>query len=1154
METWPYSLKVTLQILLSSRFPMQILWGPDYLQFYNDAYIPIAGNKHPAGIGQRAEDCWQEVWDFSGALLEQVRTTGEATWSEDQPLVLNRNGQAEEGYFTFSYTPIWDEQGQVGGIFIAVNETTQKILGERRERTLRAAAQAVSENLENVLTSISDEFMMFDSNWCFTYVNDRAVAALQRSRSELLGQPIWAVLPKAIAASFYAQLHRAVEAQTATSFELFSAGEGRWLENRVYPFASGVSLLRVDITDRKHLEQALQSSQEQLNSLLNTAPASIARCRFFANRTYVLDYRSVGCEALTGYTLAELTPELWAARTFAADWAANADAMFDAVFEQRPITVEYRFRHKDGSVRWISDSLTARRDEAQDCWMVTMVGIDITARKQAEEALRSSEAHLAMAQRVAQFGSWEFYPDSQQSVWSRAMFDQFGYDPTQAEPSYDELMERIYPEDRPTVEQFVKRAIVERQPFAFDLRVILPDGALRYMHSRCEPVVEGQGVIRLMGTCLDITERKQIEMVLQESQARLQLALQGANCGTWDYDLISQDLVWSDRCKAMYGLAPDTAMGFDVFAQAIHPDDRDRVQQAVADAIAHRLDYDVQMRTLWPDGTIRWVRSIGRVYDNDQGQPHRMAGVALDISALKQAEIALRESEERYRVLAEAMPQMVWMADRSGVQYWNQRWYDYTGISQDAAAGTGGTQLVHPDEQERTMELWQRALEEGVGFDIEQRIRRHDGVYRWFLNRGLPVQDGSGEVTRWVGTITDVDDQKQLETQRLRLLEQERLARAAAENANRTKDEFLAVLSHELRSPLNPILGWAGLLRTGKLNPSKTDYALETIERNAKLQAQLIDDLLDVSRILRGKLVLNSMPVALTAVIQDALETVRAIGETKGIQFDIHLDGAPHQVLGDPNRLKQVVWNLLSNAVKFTPQDGRVSVHLGYVNGWAEIRVSDTGKGIAAEFLPHVFDRFRQADSTTTRDFGGLGLGLAIAYQIVEMHSGTIQAASPGDGRGATFTVRFPTVVDAIESPGLAHPPVTPGNLQNIHVLIVEDDPDSRDLITTTLQQFGAKVTALASAAAAIEALSQMQPDVLVSDIGMPGMDGYMLMQQVRAVTHTQQIPAIALTSYTSEIDQQKVLAAGFQKHLPKPMEPAQLVETIAALVQYRSP
>ena len=1154
IEGWSQSLKVALQLLLSSRFPMQILWGSDYIQFYNDAYIPIAGNKHPTGIGQRGADCWREVWDFAGPMLDRVMATGEATWSEDQPLVLNRNGQPEEGYFTFSYTPIWNEANQVGGIFIAINETTPKILGERRERALRTEAQTMAKSLEHVLTSISDEFMMLDANWCFTYVNDRAVAALHTPRQALLGRSIWQVFPQLVGTPFYQRLHWAVEAQTVTSFELFDADAGRWLENRVYPFGDGVSLLRVDISDRKRLEQALHASQEQLDSLLNTAPASIARCRFFADRTYVLDYRSVGCEALTGYSLAELTPELWAARTFAEDWAANADALFEAVFEQRPITVEYRFLHRDGTVRWIADSLTSRRDEAQNCWIVTMVGIDITARRQAEEALRRSEAHLALAQKMARFGSWEFYPSGQQSVWSEAIFEQFGYDPSQTEPSYGDLMQRIHPDDRQMVEQFAERAIVDHQPYALDLRVVLADGAQRYLHLRCEPVLDAQGqFVKLMGTCLDITDRKQIEMVLQESQTRLQLALQGANCGTWDYDLTNQDLVWSERCKAMFGLDSTTPMSFEVFTRAIHPDDRDRVQRAVDEAIAHRQDYDVEMRTLWPDGTVRWVRSIGRVYRNRRGQPMRMAGVALDISRLKQAETALRESEERYRVLAEAMPQMVWMADRTGVQYWNQRWYDYTGISSGTALGTAGAQTVHPDEQEQALVLWQQALETGGGFELEQRIRRHDGVYRWFINRGLPVADSRGQVTRWVGTITDIDDKKQLEDQRARLLDQERVAREAAETANRIKDEFLAVLSHELRSPLNPILGWARLLRTTQLSAAKTEYALETIERNARQQSQLIDDLLDVSRILRGKLILNSLPTSLTAVVHDALETVRSVSETKGVQLQTELDSAPFKVLGDPNRLKQVVWNLLSNAVKFTPAGGRVSVRLDYVESWAEIQISDTGKGIDPAFLPHVFDRFRQADSTTTRDFGGLGLGLAIAHQIVDMHSGTIQADSPGEGQGANFTVRLPVMLTAVEEPLPTAQLTGSQDLIDIHVMIVEDDADNRHLITSTLQQFGAQVTAASSALDAIAAIASVQPDILVSDIGMPGMDGYTLMQTIRAMSHIGQIPAIALTAYTTETDQKKVFSAGFQKYLPKPMEVNQLVEAILALVQNKA-
>jgi signal transduction histidine kinase/CheY-like chemotaxis protein len=375
-------------------------------------------------------------------------------------------------------------------------------------------------------------------------------------------------------------------------------------------------------------------------------------------------------------------------------------------------------------------------------------------------------------------------------------------------------------------------------------------------------------------------------------------------------------------------------------------------------------------------------------------------------------------------------------------------------------------------------------------------------------------------------------------------------AQESAEKANHLKDQFLAVLSHELRSPLNPILGWAKLMLSRELDRTTTERALEAIERNARLQAQMIDDLLDVSRILRDKLVLDLAPAHLIPIIEGALETVHSTAGAKDIHIQTQLDNAPLQVLADSNRLKQVIWNLLSNAVKFTPQGGKITVQLDYVDSLAQLQVADTGKGIAADFLPQVFDHFRQADSTTTRVFGGLGLGLAIAKQIVDMHGGTIQATSPGEGQGATFIVRLPLTAHQLRPVQTNNLFTTDEELKNIHVLVVEDDADNRQMIAFTLKLYGATVTTVSSALAAIDTLSQCKPDVLLSDIGMSEMDGYMLMQQIRRVTQTSNIPAIALTAYVSEADQQQAFAAGFQEHLPKPMEPAKLVSTILKVVK----
>ncbi|WP_445251627.1 PAS domain-containing protein [Microcoleus sp. LAD1_D1] len=414
-----------------------------------------------------------------------------------------------------------------------------------------------------------------------------------------------------------------------------------------------------------------------------------------------------------------------------------------------------------------------------------------------------------------------------------------------------------------------------------------------------------------------------------------------------------------------------------------------------------------------------------------------------------------------------------------------------------------------------------------------------------------PVRNTTGQVTQLLAISRDITKQKQAETELERMLAQEQAAREAADRANQIKDEFLAVLSHELRSPLNPILGWSKLLQQGRLNAAKTTTALETIERNARLQVQLIDDLLDISRILRGKLLLTVLPVDLSNVISEALETVRLGAEAKAIQIYTKILPSVGIVMGDAGRLQQVIWNLLSNAVKFTPHQGQVAVTLAVDETHAEIQVTDTGKGIRSDFLPYVFEHFRQEDGAITRKFGGLGLGLAIVQQIVELHGGTVAVDSPGEGQGATFTVRIPLAPRFHELPAIEPPSDSTGDLSGIHILVVDDEVDSREFVAFVLEQAGAIVTNVASGIEALQAFSQAVPDIIVSDIGMPEMDGYMLMRQIRSLPLEQcgQIPAIALTAYAGEMDRQQAIAAGFQRHLAKPIDPDAVVAIVTELV-----
>ena len=440
-------------------------------------------------------------------------------------------------------------------------------------------------------------------------------------------------------------------------------------------------------------------------------------------------------------------------------------------------------------------------------------------------------------------------------------------------------------------------------------------------------------------------------------------------------------------------------------------------------------------------------------------------------------------------------------------------------------------------------------------------------TYQTYLKNIESSQAHATEAERHVEELNHyINELKRAEEERDRLLVREQQARAEAEAASRIKDEFLSTLSHELRTPLTSILGWANLLNAGKLDTPTRAQALETIERNAQIQKRLIDDLLDVSRIISGKLRLDVRPIDLGSVIMDAIDVVRPAADAKGILITSRCDERLGPVSGDHARLQQVVWNLLFNAVKFTPEGGRVNIRLERDGSRARVVVSDTGQGISPDFLPHVFDRFRQADGATTRSYGGLGLGLAIVRHLMEAHGGTVHVESPGDGLGATFSISLPFLAVRIETPEVERKSrrhedglpryALPRQLDGVRVLVVDDDLEARQMISTVLTQSGAEVRACISSSDALETLCQWKPDVLMSDIGMPHEDGYALIQKVRRLKEEcgGRIPAAALTAYAREEDRERALSSGFQIHVAKPVEAAELVTVVSNLVSARKP
>jgi hypothetical protein len=571
------------------------------------------------------------------------------------------------------------------------------------------------------------------------------------------------------------------------------------------------------------------------------------------------------------------------------------------------------------------------------------------------------------------------------------------------------------------------------------------------------------------------------------------------------------------------------------------------------------------------DGSLFWANVVITAMRNADGELLGFAKVTRDLTQRRIHEEELRRSEERFRLLVEGVRDYaIFMLDANGrIVTWNVGAERIKGYTASEIIGQHFSIFYPSDAKESRWpehEL-QVAAEKGSFVDNGWRLRK-DGTTFWANVTITALRDDTGHLLGYAKLTRDMTQTKRVEAmelanqQREEMLDAERSARMAAQRATRVKDEFLATLSHELRTPLSAILGWTQVLLRGESpkGPDEQKRAIEVIDRNARAQVQLIDDLLDLSRIMTGKIRLDLHQISFAGVVEAAMDSAMPTADAKGIRLKAILGATQDIVSADATRLQQVVWNLLTNALKFTPKGGQVQVLLQRVNSHLELSVSDTGVGIPASYLPQVFDRFSQKDSSTTRTFGGLGLGLAICKQLVELHGGTIRAASQGEGMGATFSVQLPLSIVQLkdESSPRIHPTAetAPGEmlslprLEGVHVFIVDDEPDARDLLRTVLEDQGAKVTRFGSAQDALAALKTTKPAVLLCDIGMPKMDGYQLIRTLRAEeSRSERIPAVALTAFARAEDRKRSLAAGYQAHLAKPFDVGELILVIADLV-----
>ena len=1288
VSEWPQSLRSAVSILLPSKAQICLFWGPQLVKLYNDAYIPVLGGKHPDKLGLPGREVWPEIWgDQLGPLLEGVVATGEAFKANDLLFILERHGFSEETYFDVSYDPVRVESGEVGGVFCIVSETTRRVFGERRIRTLRDLGRAkegrsVAEACGLALSALSANpkdipfvsLYLLDAAGAVAYAvgsafpvaitlddPDWPFAAVARS-----GQPI---LVKAPPAALLSALPAAATAEGTWVYPVLRAGQcagfmvvgaSRFIalegEYRDYLVAAQISAAVTQASsyeeERKRAEALAELDRAKttffsnvshefrtpLTLMLGPLEDLLARPRAGADAE---DHATLAVVHRNGRRLMKLVNTLLEFSRIQAGrhqatyeptdlGALTADlaGVFRSAIEQvglalhvraaaglEPVYVDRAMWEKivlnllSNALKFTFDgSITVELVDrgALVELVVRDTGIGIAPAELARvfdrfhriENVRArthegSGIGLALVQELVRLHGGEVSVESELDRGSafmvtvprgrahipanrvatdasatpassaRAFVDEaLGWLP-HAEPAEAALDAGaasdgggaarhgriLVADDNADMREYVTRLLASRWRVE-----AVPDGeaALDSLRARppdlvladvMMPRLDGFGLLAAMRA--DPATRG-LPLILLSARAGEEARVEGLRAGADDYvtkPFSARELV--ARVEALLKLkelreqaeADRRILLEREQAARREAEEKTTVLETVS-RIGARLSAQTDLTALVQSFTDEATRLAGAQFGaffysivDDKGESYTL----YTISGVP------RSAFERF-----PLPRNT---DLFGPTFRGERIIRLDDVRQDPHYGRSAPHYGMPSGH----------LPVTSYFAVPVVSRTGEVIGGLFMGHEKPAMFPE----RLESIMAGIAAQLAIAIDNTRLLEKEQRARGAAEAASRAKDEFLAVLSHELRTPLNAVYGWAHMLQSGQIQGDMVARALEVIMRNANAQVQLIDDMLDVSRIVTGKMRLDVRPVDLKAVVEAALDAVRPAAEAKGLRLQAVLDPHALGITGDPHRLQQVVWNLLINAVKFTPREGRIQVQLQRVNSHVEITVTDTGQGITADVLPHVFERFQQADSTSTRQHSGLGLGLALVRHLVELHGGTVSAKSPGPGGGATFTIRLPVAIAKPEEAeegragrARVHPTASSAlatvqpSVHGVRVVVVDDDRDGLHLAATILVNSGAEVRMCTSVGEAVEAVRSWRPDVLISDIEMPGEDGYSLIRRVRTFDDLAlaRIPSIALTAYGRVEDRLRTLSAGYSMHLPKPVDPNELVVAVGSL------
>ena len=1101
VEQWPQALRTAVSISLSCAFPIVLWWGPDLTLLYNDEYSAILGPKHPSALGEPGQTVWGEIWDIVGPMLGQVMTRGEPTRSRDLKLQINR-GYSEETYFSFSYSPIFDDEGHVGGVFCPVLETTGQVIGERRLRTLRdlAATCRGADNEEAVYQAVTQVLAANPSDVPFALIyrveDDTSVARLRAtagiqpgliSSPEIVAfdqdNPAWSLKaafpassimvlpvlppgrerPRAILVAAVSPM-RALDDDYRTFFELIATQVASGLADaqaREEEHRRVEALAAIDRAKTIFFSNVSHEFRTPLTLMLGPLEDALADPALRA-----IDRRRLDVAHRNGMRLLKLVNTLL---DFSRIQAGRVEAVYEPT-DIAAITAElssnFRSACERGGIGLVIDCRPAPEPiyVDRDMWEKIVLNLLSNAFK------HTLEGEIAVA--------IEWTPAAAQLI----VRDTGTGIPADELPHIFERFYRVKSSRSRTHEGTgIGLALVQEL-------VALHGGSIRVES------VDGKG-----STFTVSIPRGKHHLPAEKLGGSRTLTT--TRLGADPY--IEEALRWLPDAPAVAsaGLANGNPPG--------------------------EKSNEKRRRIVWADDNADMREYVGR-----------LLAAEYDVEAVADGEAALAAIKAR-------RPDLV-LSD----------------VMMPNLDGFGLLRNLRDDPDTTTLPVILLSARAGEESRIEGLEKGADDyLVKPFSARELLARVAArlkagrlqGQSARERQELADAAADPES------LLARERTARLKADAASRLKDEFLAVLSHELRTPLNSILLWASEVRRDpNASSQRIDHALDVIERNARVQARLTEDLLDLSTIISGKLRLNARDTNLSQVVSAAVDAVRPDARARELGLRLQL---PRHLTArvDAGRVQQVVSNLVSNAVKFTPPGGgSITVQLQQIGSNAEITVTDPGQGISADFLPHVFERFRQADNTTARKYSGLGLGLALVREIVEAHGGSVHVQSAGADQGATFTIRVPILEASAEKtpPGPAAQPARLGAgadhpLSNVTVLVVDDDDDTRELLAMTLTRYGANVTTVESAGKALAAVRRKHPQVLVADIGLPGVDGYALLRRLRTQSDKgrPRIPVIALTAYASALDRERAMTAGFDRHLTKPIDPDALVQSIVKVL-----